>query len=169
MHGCRTQPATIVLNRQDYLRYQQQRGALAGLVQALLLTRHLLFVGFSLRDDNFLALMDEVRRACPEPHGRLGTALMLGSSDALRKLWQNELDLVFLQNPRELENFLDCVLAHCADTSRHLLQRGYADLLGAEERWFKAELLRVRDQVPESFKRSAAWMEFEKLIARLGG
>ena len=53
--------------------------ALAGIVQALLLTRHMLFVGFALRDDHFHAVVHDVRRALgdntrPE---KLGTALLL--------------------------------------------------------------------------------------------
>src|SRR5262249_8070865 len=53
MHGTVQRPETIVLTRADYLRFQETRSALAGIVQALLLTRHMLFVGFSLHDDNF--------------------------------------------------------------------------------------------------------------------
>jgi len=62
MHGCVTQPESIVLTRADYLRYEERRAALTGIVEALLITRHMLFVGFGLADDNFHRIADAVRR-----------------------------------------------------------------------------------------------------------
>lgn len=44
--------------QQDYMRYQTRRSALSGIVQGLLITRHMLFIGFSLRDDNFHRIAD---------------------------------------------------------------------------------------------------------------
>jgi hypothetical protein len=38
---------------EDYLRYESRRAALAGIVQSLLITKHMLFIGFGLQDDNF--------------------------------------------------------------------------------------------------------------------
>lgn len=35
------------------MRYASRRSALRGIVQSLLITRHMLFAGFSLNDDNF--------------------------------------------------------------------------------------------------------------------
>ena len=63
MHGCVLRPEDIVLTREDYLRYDARRAALAGIVQALLITKHILFVGFSLNDDNFHRIADAVRQA----------------------------------------------------------------------------------------------------------
>lgn len=63
MHGCVDYPENIVLTKQDYIRYEDRFAALAGIVQSTLLTRHLLFVGFSLEDDNFQRIFDSVRKA----------------------------------------------------------------------------------------------------------
>lgn len=52
MHGCVTRPDHIVLTRQDYIRFQESRAALGGILQASLITSHILFSGFSLADDN---------------------------------------------------------------------------------------------------------------------
>jgi len=52
-----------VLTREHYMRYSTRRSALSGIVQSLLITRHMLFVGFSLKDDNFHRIIDEVRRS----------------------------------------------------------------------------------------------------------
>lgn len=51
----------IVLTWGDYFRYADRRAALAGIVQALLITRSMLFVGFSLRDETFLRIANSGR------------------------------------------------------------------------------------------------------------
>ncbi len=47
LHGCINHPEDIVLQRADYIRYELRRQALAGVVQSLLITKEMLFVGFS--------------------------------------------------------------------------------------------------------------------------
>ena len=99
LHGTVSSPADIVLTREDYLRYPDRRGALAALVQALLITRHMLFVGFSLGDDNFHRIVDDVRKALgdrgPEPEP-FGTALMVRAPSFTQELWKDDLDIVAL-------------------------------------------------------------------------
>ena len=56
-----------VFPHDDYLDYSAGRRALAGIVQSMLITRHMLFVGFSLRDDNFHQIAYDVRKAAPDP------------------------------------------------------------------------------------------------------
>lgn len=63
MHGCVTHPEDIVITKQDYTRYASRRSALGGIVQSLLITRHMLFIGFSLNDSNFFRIVDDVRQA----------------------------------------------------------------------------------------------------------
>jgi hypothetical protein len=41
MHGDVNQPSSIVLSRDDYLGYDDHRSALAGIVQAMLMTKHM--------------------------------------------------------------------------------------------------------------------------------
>src|SRR5207244_1581616 len=62
MHGSVSHPEDIVLTREHQLAYEERHAALAGIVQTLLLTRHMLFVGFSLSDDTFHRIADDVRR-----------------------------------------------------------------------------------------------------------
>ena len=61
MHGCVSNPASIVLSREHYQAYGDDRAALAGLVQSALLTKHLLLVGFGLTDENFSRIVSSVR------------------------------------------------------------------------------------------------------------
>lgn len=50
MHGCINHPEDIVLTRKDYIRYARKRAVLGGVLQSTLLTKHLLYIGFSLND-----------------------------------------------------------------------------------------------------------------------
>eukprot|EP00957_Ditylum_brightwellii_P025161 1904113-Ditylum_brightwellii.AAC.1 len=70
MHGCVSSPESIVITSDDYRTYESGRKkALAGLVQANLMTSHLLFVGFSLTDPNYQRIIEEVRHALkPRQH-----------------------------------------------------------------------------------------------------
>jgi hypothetical protein len=97
LHGCVTRPDEIVLTRRDYLRFADRKAALSGIVQALLITRHMLFVGFSTDDANFHQIADAVRKAlgdrAPDAE-RLGTVLDLYDHPARRLLWEGDLDWV---------------------------------------------------------------------------
>ena len=82
MHGCVTKPEDIILTRGDYIRYAERHAALSGVCQSLLLTKHMLFVGFSLDDDNFHKIFDSVKKSVPTaPEGtcwkKLGTVLQV--------------------------------------------------------------------------------------------
>ena len=55
-----------VLTLQHYEQLAEQRGALLGLLQAMLLTCHGPFVGYSLSDDDFYSVMSDVRRILGE-------------------------------------------------------------------------------------------------------
>ena len=96
LHGDAARGDDIVITRDDYLGFPAGRRALAGIVQALLITRHMLFVGFSLRDDNFHQIAYDVRKAAPQRAGdaALGTALFLEQADMLETcgetIWQSK-------------------------------------------------------------------------------
>jgi hypothetical protein len=99
MHGTVSCPKDIVLTRDDYLRYAERRAALAGIVQALLITRHMLFVGFSLSDDNFHRVVHDVRNAIGGPDDRpepepFGTALTLEEKPLVDSLWKGDVQFV---------------------------------------------------------------------------
>ena len=53
MHGTVSKPSSIVLTRADYSAYSREQAACEGVLQGLLLTQHVLFVGFSMRDENW--------------------------------------------------------------------------------------------------------------------
>ena len=93
MHGCVTRPEDIVLSRNDYLDYDYSRSALSGIVQALLVTKHMLFLGFSLTDDHFIQLIFGVHKAVEgmmEDGGvhKFGTVLTPVRSPMQEELWE---------------------------------------------------------------------------------
>jgi len=180
MHGCVEHESDIVLTRQNYLRYAERNAALAGIVQAMLITRHMLFLGFSLRDDNFLRIVDQVRRAVT-PDGaagsdhRLGTAIMLSDNPLLAHLWRGEIDWVCLsQEPidklesgRRFEIFLDCLSQH-ATSQGHLLDPRFEGVLSEEDVALK-RMLSPLLKPDSAAHRSPAWSAVRDLLVRLGG
>lgn len=176
MHGCVTRPETIVLTREDYLKFQENRTALAGIVQALLLTRHMLFVGFSFADDNFHRIAHAVRQSLGQvagAHARFGTTLVVASNPLAEELWGNDLDwLAFAGSVpaqvRLLEIFLDRLAKQSAAATAHLGDRRYDAVLAPGERSLRERLEDFSDATSEAEKRTGAWAEVERMMRRLG-
>ncbi len=183
MHGCVTRPSSIVLTREDYLRFQENRSALAGIVQALLLTRHMLFVGFGFTDDNFHRIAHAVRQALRgEAAGSastqqpFGTNLVVGGGDLLADLWSDDLDWVtFAQHAsspaeqaRLVEIFLDRLSARAATVTTHLGDDRYAGVLTDGEKLLRDRLLQMVADVTLPEQQTLAFDEVRALLVRLG-
>lgn len=180
LHGCVSQAADIVMTRDDYYAYRDRREALAGIVQALLITRHMLFVGFSLEDDNFHRIIRAVRRAMHRgeqtSEGHFGTTLVVGSNPLVQTLWQDELTWVDLDPglgdmavaARRLEIFLDRVAAGAETRSDHLFHPAYAGVLLPGEARLKQLLAELVLNADDEVRGSPAWSEVERLLDRLG-
>lgn len=168
MHGCIKHHKDIVLSREDFHRYLGDRGALSGLVQGLLLTRHLLFVGFSLTDHNFLSIVDVVRRARHSDGKPFGTALLLKAPDPLFALWEKDLELISFDDPRELEMFLDRVQLQSCPIAQHLLDPTFASLLSDKEMKLRKLLESLLDEGAD-LTDLPAWGEVEQMLRKLGG
>lgn len=181
MHGCVTRPQDIVIQREDYLRYSQRRAALAGIVQATLLTRSMLFVGFSLRDGNFHRAVDDVRQALlGQIHPKeWGMALFVTPSPLTAELWHSELDIVHFQDgglpvhsvapaARKLEIFLDCLLAYVGSNTDHLLDPTFMHLLSRGEADLKEALLALPTSLSAKARTTEAWGKVEELLHSLG-
>lgn len=178
LHGSISSAADdIVLTREDYLRYTMRRGALAGIVQALLITRHMLFTGFGLEDDNFHRIADEVRQAIgtatSEP---FGTALTLLPHPLRQQLWTDELDFVVLGTPesvpleaaRRHDRFLDLLGSEATTNAAHLLNDAYDGVLDENEREVRTALLDLVAGVPRQARASPAWQPVNRLLTQLG-
>jgi hypothetical protein len=187
MHGCVSVPGDIVLTWEDYARYAQRSAALAGIVQAMLMTRHMLFVGFSLDDENFRRIVDDVRRALAgAPRARLGSVVALFSDPLVEQLWGDDLQwLALAPGPRtsdpaavagaarRFEIFLDCV-SFRATPPHHLLNPRFSAMLGPEEQALRDALEPVRDWVQRQRASepdeavAAAWARLAEVLWELG-
>lgn len=140
MHGSIDDPDRIVITRSDFLDMPRQYGALLGLVQGLLLMRHMMFVGYSLKDEDFQELIYEVRAARGGTAGR-GTVLTLFRDELNEELWSHDMEVVsMVDNPsgdspiveyaaRQLEIFLDLVGYFSTTCSAFFLDDTYKELV----------------------------------------
>ncbi|MSX55320.1 MAG: SIR2 family protein [Actinobacteria bacterium] len=158
LHGTIDELASIVLTRDDYLGLPERSQALFGIVQAMLMTRHMLFVGYSLSDDSFHRVVHDVRRA--RGHGqsdtKLGTVLTLFEDPLLSALWGGDLDIVpvaqardHISHPaersasRQLDIVLDRIGLLSADVTSFLLDDTYASMLDRHEETVRDDLLQL--------------------------
>ena len=184
MHGDAQHPETIVLTRQQYLEYGDLRTPLTGMVQALLMTRHMLFVGFSLVDDNFARLAYQVRRllrAGGQTDQRVGTVLFLRRDPLRERLWEHDLDPVSMttedgaegEAARLLEIFLDR-LSWKATRSRGgleqlLLDERYDGMKrDAGEVALRDRLRTLAEECTPEERETAAWRTVARALSELG-
>jgi hypothetical protein len=146
LHGDVVDRESIVLTRGDYLGLPGGSQALLGIMQAMLMTQHMLFIGYSLQDDTFHRVMFDVRKALrgaarsDAGSERAATVLLVSKNDVIRGLWGETLDVVALHDDdasvggRNLEIVMDLVAFESADVSAFLLDPTYASLLTDDER-----------------------------------
>lgn len=180
MHGSISDPADIVLTRGDYLRYGERRAALAGIVQALLITKHMVFVGFSLGDPNFHRIADDVRKVL-RPHGRetasapFGAVLLLNQDELREKLWEGDLNLLPVAPAaaevpaaaRLHDIFLDYLLYEATASAAYLLDPDYMHALSPEELELREALIGLRP-LADKLQGSPTWEAVERLLRELG-
>lgn len=184
LHGDVVKPESIVLTRQQYLAHGETAAPLTGMVQSLLLTRHMLFVGFSLVDDTFARLTHQVRRVLAQAlrdTGTVGTVLHLRDDPARAQLYAAELQHIHAGGrdehvdvaARRLELFLDRLLSTTArlrdGSERYLLDDRYAGMPWMkEERSLRTTLLALAADVDPQVRRTAAWDRVREALADLG-
>lgn len=188
MHGCLSEPKNIVLTRASYTRYDENLPALAGLVQSFLITRHMLFVGFSLADDNFHRLIDAVRRLLAtnqsSEHKRFGTTVTLGKAGLVESLWEDDLERVAMmpqqENPdfpfpaaaRRLQIFLDYLLSRTRDTSHLLVGARFNAILNDGEKQLRDALTtfvaHLTGENATAIRQTVAWPRIKEMLLNLG-
>jgi len=178
----------VVFSREDYDRYETSWGPLRSIVQALLMTRHVLFVGYSLKDENFTRLTEEVRDLFSKevqppsddcPSRVLGTIVTLQPEPETTAQWSPDLDTIAVGEDfitpdgrgtadagRKLEIFLDRIAAKAAsDEHSYVLDPRYAELLVCADRPFAERLVKLAHELPDS---TPAWRKVKELLASYG-
>ncbi|MCE9561396.1 MAG: SIR2 family protein [Planctomycetes bacterium] len=187
MHGCLSDADRVVLTRSSYTRYDERLPALSGMVQAFLVTRHVLFVGFSLSDDNFHRIVDAVRRirADGRPTGHFGTAMSLGAGGLSEVLWEGDVKRIRIDDQpesvpgfpvaeaaRRLEIFLDYLVSRTRDAGHLLVGDRFNSLLTAGERRLRDALVTFLADITgdhaAAIRGTVAWPQVERLLRGLG-
>jgi hypothetical protein len=172
MHGCVDEKNEIVLTRESFQRYDKDRSALAGALAGLAMTKHLLFVGSSMKDDNILRIIDEVRvlfgAGNPKRAGThlIGTNLSVGDNAFLREAWEKEIEWAVCGDGRKMQIALDRIVCLAHSDLSHLFGVEDGNQLTDEERALGEALLKVRDVLPR--ENTAVRGRLERLLSEIG-
>lgn len=183
-HGCVKRPETIVITKKDYEELQQDYGALQAVIESLLLTSHLMFVGFSMTDLDFTKAVEKVRkvrtRADNDELPPVATVLALHPRTVAM---QDDFDIVPMldgeddpEAARLLEIFLDRIsweaTTHGSASDSYLLHPNYRDLFADD-----TATIQLRELLDPFVKKmgskdpvcsSRGWKHVEDLLLRLG-
>jgi len=181
LHGCIRRPDSIVLTRQDYMRFRDDRQALCGRVQGLLMTTEMMFVGFSMTDDNLHRIIDQCRKVLDTGEGikfKMGTVLSLVENKVFRRLWDQDFNVIsfgksWSDNPAwKHDCFLDCLVSGIAvkkARSSFLLNPKYTNLLSREECQIVEALAAVAKlRADASIRSSPCWQHVASMLQQLG-
>jgi len=147
------------------------RQALAGIVHALLMTRHMLFVGFSLRDENVLRIADDVRKVVRrgiDEHPPFGTALLIDEDVLMKELWEGDVGCVPVGSPRRLEILLDFLLARSSTGASYVLDPDFDAVLTPAEAALRYALLQLKGAVGDQVRSDPVWQPVAALLRSLG-
>jgi hypothetical protein len=182
LHGDIRRPESIVLTSADVNIHREENQALQGVVQSLLLTSHLLFVGFSLTDESFLDLAAAVTRvrnkADRKPTAGTGTAIALTPNgvDAAR---YKDLDMFpvldddakTVEASRLLEIFLDRLCWKAASendlVAEYLLDDRYVSGLSAADSDLR-DILKKIENLSSGVESTPGWRPVARALTSLG-
>jgi hypothetical protein len=173
-----------LLTRDQLLDFHTDREALAGVLQMLLLTGHLLFVGYSMSDPSLHAAFHAVRRALESEAGEdtstMATSLQVDPSPALSALWDRTVDVLWPDETRypdttarvrQKEILLDLLADVTSRGSIPVLamddEAAAADLTD-EERALRTALQALDGVVRHAGTTAALWGPVEQLLERFG-
>mmetsp|Transcript_8423 Transcript_8423/g.10419 ORF Transcript_8423/g.10419 Transcript_8423/m.10419 type:complete len:231 (-) Transcript_8423:71-763(-) len=145
----------------------ESNAALAGIVQANLLTSHLLFIGFSLNDDAFHQIMDSVLKAQGKSSSCVGTCIQLLHNPYTCELWNPLIQCVSMREAapdgkaakqlkkeaqRLIEILLDLLLLrHTVQGSGHILDIRFEHILSEDEKILKQSVTKLTQTLEATF------------------
>ncbi|MFA9446578.1 SIR2 family protein [Egicoccus sp. AB-alg6-2] len=173
-----------LLTRTQLLDFGAERGALAGVLQMLLLTNHLVFVGYSMSDPSLHGVVHAVQRALERERTAdapvMATSLQVHASPALAALWDGTVDVLWpdgrdfpdeAARVRQKEILLDLLADAASRATVPLLAMDgeAAELdLGPDERELRAALCTLADAYHRHEPRTALWDPVGRLLERYG-
>ncbi|EFA77396.1 hypothetical protein PPL_12611 [Heterostelium album PN500] len=177
LHGCVSHPSDIVITREDYIRYGDKREALSGILQSSLITKHILFVGFSLVDDNFFQVMSAVKAATQKTQKKYGTALFIQKNDLMNELWGQQIDFLcfdpenkgkIAECARIQEIFLEYLTSMSISNTSHVMEKRFDYLLQEGEKIFRDNLNIFVKDMPDEAKKTEVYKKFEQFLTDIG-
>lgn len=178
MHGDVEDTGSIVLTRGQFVGFTGVSGPAGAVLQSLLLTKHLLVVGTSMKDDNFLRLIHEVAAYRKRSHAvtetsagsaghhepdRFGTILSLDEDAARRELHAPYFHWRWMpgeQEParaRNLEIFLDAIAMYASGDNSWLLDESFAYLHDDRQKELAARVRAVAGDIRRNGDATNAW------------
>ena len=190
LHGDIARPSSLVLTKADFEQLAEVGHPLYGLVQTLLMTSHVLFVGFAFSDPDFTTTLDQVRRVRAQGSrqsqrsaGRVATALAL-TEGTVRRAFAQEIQTVWMlpaavkgsdrmaAAARLLEVFLDRLAFTAATTgelaAEYLLDPPYRSGLNPADRALATSLHAFVASLDPLARDSAGWPPVKGLLGDLG-
>jgi len=181
LHGSVHDPDSIVLTRKDYNRFGDEREALRGMVASMMVEREILFVGFSMTDDNVHVIIDRVLKVCQEQEEtdgwrrKLGTVLALVENAMFNEYWGEKFNVLSCgaswgDKPAWRHDcFLSC-LAFGMKYHWPILSRQYTSLLMEPEQKLRKALLAVVSLgEQQEVKDTEVWQDtIEPFLVHLG-
>lgn len=169
--------------REDYLSFGARRQALGSILQAAMIRTHLLFVGFSLIDENYIRLADAVSQVAPKNVSN-GTALFL-FSNAFEADLNSSLTIHAMMPPlppgekenavnappaaRKLEIFIDYLLMLTCNTTHHLLDPSFKEFNTPEEKQLSDMLRTILNDTPLPVQETIGFKKLRSFVVSTFG
>lgn len=172
LHGDVKKPESIILTRSQYFSFDADSSPMASVVQAAMVTRHMMFVGYSVSDLNFIRLAYQVRALFERFHvnSEIGTVITLASDLGQQELWKDTLSYIQVEGKdeeagRNIEILLDYIAQEACDEASYLLDKRYKGALDHDERRLAEQLRELVKSVRGS---GPAAMAVRQLLRELG-
>jgi tetratricopeptide (TPR) repeat protein len=106
LHGCievaNSDTGRLILTREDYRFYEQHRRPLFRRLREDLVQQTLLFIGYSLDDDNFRQILDDCRKELNTESLPHSFAIRVGVSDSEKAFWREKYNITTLNSDAQV-------------------------------------------------------------------
>jgi hypothetical protein len=183
-HGCVNRPETIIITRDDYNRLRRDFGALQSIVESLMLTSHLMFVGFSMADADFLDAAKRVNtvreQADRQESHDVATVLALHPQAVMEQAHFKVVSMLGDPNDKSaarlMEIFLDRISWKATTSgpasSSYLLDPNYQDLFATDSPTAELRvllgILARRFSTNDPIYRARGWDKVAHMLQQLG-